>query len=278
MPANGRQPFIINNNDLRVIDYRNKDLEDKTMAFLESTWNLFTNNWEVFLRGAWTALLLAIIGTICGTLIGFFIGIMHTVPKRKKSFKTVVLKVFNFLLTAYVEIFRGTPMMVQAMVVFYGLVYLGIDIDRFVAASLVISLNTGAYMAEYVRGGIVSIDKGQFEAAQAIGMNHLQTMIYVVIPQVARNILPATGNQFVMNIKDSSVLSVISVVELFFTSNSIAGSNYKYIEAFFIATVLYFIMTFAVTRFLLLFEKKMDGPESFKVELITGNKLEKDGE
>ena len=248
------------------------------MAFLQSAWDLFLNNWEVFLRGAWTALLLAIIGTICGAFIGFFIGIMHTIPQRKKSVKTVLLKIFNFILTAYVEIFRGTPMMVQAMVVFYGLVYLGIDIDRFLAASIVISLNTGAYMAEYVRGGIVSIDKGQFEAAQAIGMNHLQTMVHIVIPQVARNILPATGNQLVMNIKDSSVLSVISVVELFFTANSVAGSNYRYIEAFLIATVLYFIMTFTATRILLLFEKRMDGKEAFKVELITGNKLEKDGE
>ena len=248
------------------------------MAFLQSAWDLFLNNWEVFLRGAWTALLLAIIGTICGALIGFIIGIMHTIPQRKLSVKTVFLKIFNFILTAYVEIFRGTPMMVQAMVVFYGLVYLGIDIDRFLAASIVISLNTGAYMAEFVRGGIVSIDKGQFEASQAIGMNHLQTMVHIVLPQVARNILPATGNQLVMNIKDSSVLSVISVVELFFTANSVAGSNYRYIEAFFIATILYFIMTFTATRILLLFEKKMDGKESYKVELITGNKLEKDGE
>ncbi len=248
------------------------------MGFIESAWSLFTNNWELFLRGAWTALLLALIGTVCGTLIGFFIGIMHTIPQRKLSVKTVFLKIFNFILTAYVEIFRGTPMMVQAMVVFYGLVYLGIDIDRFLAASIVISLNTGAYMAEFVRGGIVSIDKGQFEASQAIGMNHLQTMVHIVLPQVARNILPATGNQLVMNIKDSSVLSVISVVELFFTANSVAGSNYRYIEAFFIATILYFIMTFTATRILLLFEKKMDGKESYKVELITGNKLEKDGE
>lgn len=247
------------------------------MAFLESSWQLFLNNWEVFLRGAWTALIIALIGTVFGALIGFFIGIMHTIPQRVKNAKTIVLKVFNFILTCYVEIFRGTPMMVQAMVVFYGLVYLGIDIDRFLAACIVISLNTGAYMAEYVRGGIVSIDKGQFEAAQAIGMNHLQTMIHIVIPQVARNILPATGNQLVMNIKDSSVLSVISVVELFFTANSVAGSNYRYLEAFFIASVLYFTMTFTVTRILLMFEKKMDGPDSYKVELITGNAI-KDGE
>lgn len=247
------------------------------MAFLESSWQLFMDNSEVFIRGAYTALIIALIGTVFGALIGFFIGIMQTIPMRKNNAKKWILKVFNFILTCYVEVFRGTPMMVQAMVVFYGLVYIGIDIDRFLAASIVISLNTGAYMAEYVRGGIVSIDKGQFEAAQAIGMTHLQTMIHVVIPQVARNILPATGNQLVMNIKDSSVLSVISVVELFFTANSVAGSNYRYLEAFFIASVLYFIMTFTVTRILLVFEKKMDGPDSFKVELITGNTI-KDGE
>lgn len=196
----------------------------------------------------------------------------------KKSFKTYALKTINFILTCYVELFRGTPMMVQAMVVFYGLYAIDIQLNRFVAGLIVISLNTGAYMAEYVRGGIVSIDKGQYEASEAIGMNHFQTMFYIILPQVARNILPATGNQLVMNIKDSSVLSVISVVELFFTTNSVAGSTYRYAEAFLIACVLYFIMTFTVTRILLWFEKKMDGPDSYRVELVTGNKPIKDGE
>lgn len=248
------------------------------MPFIESLWNIFSNNWEVFLRGAWTALILAVLGTILGALIGFFIGIMHTIPLQKRSFKTFVLKFINFLLTAYVEIFRGTPMMVQAMVVFYGLYAIDIQLDRFIAGLLVISLNTGAYMAEYVRGGIVSIDKGQYEASQAIGMSHFQTMVYIILPQVARNILPASGNQLVMNIKDSSVLSVISVVELFFATNSIAGSTFKYFEPFFIACVLYFTMTFIVTRFLLWIEKKLDGPDSYKVELVTGNKPVKEAD
>lgn len=248
------------------------------MSFLETVWNIFQNNWDLFLRGAWIALILAILGTIFGAIIGFFIGVMHTIPLQKKSFKTYALKTINFILTCYVELFRGTPMMVQAMVVFYGLYAIDIQLNRFVAGLIVISLNTGAYMAEYVRGGIVSIDKGQYEASEAIGMNHFQTMFYIILPQVARNILPATGNQLVMNIKDSSVLSVISVVELFFTTNSVAGSTYRYAEAFLIACVLYFIMTFTVTRILLWFEKKMDGPDSYRVELVTGNKLIKDGE
>lgn len=256
MPADGRQPFSIK----IIISYINNINKDRNGGQGDGIFRIIME------------LVYGQLGFICtrrmdSTALGNYRDNLRNADRifhrdyahnstTQKNIKSALLKVVNFILTAYVEVFRGTPMMVQAMVVFYGLVYLGIDIDRFLAASIVISLNTGAYMAEYVRGGIVSIDKGQFEAAQAIGMNHLQTMIHIVLPQVARNILPATGNQFVMNIKDSSVLSVISVVELFFTANSIAGSNYKYIEAFFIATVLYFIMTFTVTRFLLLFEKR----------------------
>lgn len=118
-------------------------------------------------------------------------------------------------------------------------------------------------MAEIVRGGIISIDKGQFEAAHAIGMNHIQTMSNVVLPQVIRNILPATGNEFVINIKDTSVLNVISVTELYFQTKSIAGNNFRYFEAFFVACIIYFIMTFTVTRILRYIERRMDGPESY---------------
>lgn len=238
------------------------------MSF-ETIISILQNNWPMFLRGAYITLAIAVISTIIGAFIGFFIGIMHTIPTAKRSVKSVLLKVINFILSVYVEIFRGTPMMVQAMVVFYVLYAYGIELDRFIAALVVVGLNTGAYMAEIVRGGIVSIDKGQYEAAQAIGMNHFQTMIFVVLPQVARNILPATGNQLVMNIKDTSVLSVISVTELFFQTKSIAGANFKYAESFAIACLIYLIMTFIATRLLRLMEKKLDGPDSYKVENTT---------
>ncbi len=132
-------------------------------------------------------------------------------------------------------------------------------------------------MAEIVRGGIVSVDKGQFEAAQAIGMNHFQTMMNVVLPQVVRNILPATGNQFVINIKDTSVLNVISVSELYFLTKSVAGNNFRYFESFFVACVLYFVMTFIVTRILLYLERKLEGPDNYTMmlgeESPTANKL-----
>ena len=143
--------------------------------------------------------------------------------------------------------------------------------DRIAAAIFIVSINTGAYMAEIVRGGIVSVDKGQFEAAHAIGMNHIQTMINVVLPQVIRNILPATGNQFVINIKDTSVLNVISVTELYFQTKSIAGNNFRYFESFLVACIIYFIMTFTVTRILRYIERKLDGPDNY---MMSGNQMQ----
>ena len=225
---------------------------------------ILSEYWPMFLRGAGITLLISIIGTIIGSLIGLLIGVIRTVPMPERGIKRILLKVGNGVLASYIEFFRGTPMIVQAMVIFYGTALaFGIHMDRLFAAIFIVSINTGAYMAEIVRGGIISVDRGQFEAAHAIGMNHLQTMFNVVLPQAIRNILPATGNEFVINIKDTSVLNVISVTELYFQTKSVAGNNFRYFEAFFVACIIYFIMTFTVTRILRYLERKMDGPESY---------------
>lgn len=227
--------------------------------------NILQDYWPQLLKGAGVTLAIAIISTIIGALIGFFIGVMHTIPTKKRSVKSIILKIFNAILTCYVELFRGTPMIVQAVVVFYGLAAYGLVLDTFVAGVIVVALNTGAYMAEIVRGGIISIDKGQYEAAQAVGMNHFQTMIYIIIPQVFRNSLPATGNQLVMNIKDSAVLNVISVSELFFLTKSIQGSIFRTAEPFLVACIIYLIMTITATQILRYFERKLDGNNSYQV-------------
>ncbi len=233
---------------------------------------IITNNWPMFIRGAGMTLLISIVGTLIGSLIGLIVGVIRTIPIPERGIKKTLLKTINIILSVYIEFFRGTPMIVQAMVIYYGsAAAFGIDINRIVAGLFIVSINTGAYMSEIVRGGIVSIDKGQFEAAQAIGMNHFQTMTNVVLPQVIRNILPATGNEFVINIKDTSVLNVISVSELFFQTKSIAGNNFRYFESFFVACILYFIMTFTVTRILRYLEKKIDGPENY---IIAGNQMQ----
>lgn len=220
--------------------------------------------WPMFLRGAGVTLLISIIGTIIGFIIGLIIGVIRTVPMPEKGIKKYILKIINAILAIYIEVFRGTPMIVQAMVIYYGSKQaFNLDMSPLFAGIFIVSINTGAYMAEIVRGGIVSIDKGQFEAAYAIGMSHSQTMINVVLPQAIRNILPATGNEFVINIKDTSVLNVIAVTELFFQTKSVSGINYKYFETFFIASVIYLFMTFIVTRILRYIERKMDGPENY---------------
>lgn len=234
--------------------------------------SIVADHWPAFLKGAGITLLIALVGTIVGAIIGLFIGIIRTIPIPDKGVKRVLLKTVNVIFSIYIEVFRGTPMMVQAMVVFYGMAMaFGVHLDRLWAAFFIVSINTGAYMAEIVRGGIISIDKGQFEAAQALGMNHWQTMIHVVLPQVIRNILPATGNEFVINIKDTSVLNVISVSELFFVTNTIAGVNFRFFEAFFVASLIYLVMTFTVTRILRYFERKLDGPDTY---ILAGNQMQ----
>jgi len=227
----------------------------------------------MFLRGAGVTLYISIIGTIVGAIIGLIIGTIRTIPLPDNKPKRAILKVINTLLSMYVEVFRGTPMIVQAMVIYYGsLMLFNIDMNKIFAGLFIVSINTGAYTAEIVRGGIISVDKGQFEASHAIGMNHIKTMLYVVLPQVVRNILPAMGNEFVINIKDSSVLNVISVTELFYQTSSVTGSVFRFFEPFLIASIIYLVMTLTVTRILRFFEKKMDGPENFNV--IPGNQMQ----
>lgn len=229
----------------------------------------------IFLKGAGVTLLLALVGTFIGCIIGFVVGAIQTIPIEQNagSLKRYFYSAVKWVLNAYVEIFRGTPMIVQAMVVYYGSMSMfGIDMSAMFAGFLVVSINTGAYMAETVRGGINSLDPGQTEAATAIGMNHYQTMWCVVLPQALRNIMPQIGNNLIINIKDTSVLNVISVTELYFSSKSAAGVYYKYFEVFFITCVIYFIMTFTVSRILRWFEGKMDGRSDY--QLVTYDPLQ----
>ncbi len=229
---------------------------------------LLEKYWPLFLSGAANTLLIAVVGTAAGFAIGLLVAIVRTLSLRRGSgmFRRAALAAAKGLLSAYIEIFRGTPMIVQAMVAYYGASqYLGLNIPAMTAAFVVVSVNTGAYMAEIVRGGILSIDKGQAEAAVAVGMSHWQMMTGVILPQAIRNILPSVANEFVVNIKDSSVLNVISVTEVFFMSKSAAGTYYKYFEVFFITAVIYFILTFTFTRLLRLLERRLSGSGSYTV-------------
>lgn len=236
-------------------------------TFFSRIGNIIKTYYLSILKGVGYTILVAIVGTIVGLFIGLLIGMYRTLDAPKNKFLAVLKKIGDFILSAYIEIFRGTPMMVQAMVIFWGfaLINNGSTMNVTLAGLIIVSINTGAYMAEIVRGGIISIDKGQFEGAQAIGMTHSQTMWNIVLPQVLRNIMPSVANEFVINIKDTSVLNVIGFTELFFYGKSIALNTYAIFETYLVVAAIYFVLTFTITRILRLIEKKMDGKKDYQI-------------
>ncbi len=247
------------------------------MTFFTQVWEILTTYYSFFLKGVGMTLLISLIGTVAGLLIGLLTGIIRTTPFSKNKFIRAFHKVINGIIAVYIEVFRGTPMMVQAMVIYWGFAFMngGQTLPLIPAGIFIVSINTGAYMAEIVRGGILSIDKGQFEGAYSVGMTHFQAMLYVVIPQVMRNILPSVSNEFVINIKDTSVLNVIGVAELYFMAGKIIYINLEIFQTYTIVCVLYFIMTFSVTRILRAFEKKLSGSENYT---ICGSQSDPDAE
>lgn len=227
-------------------------------------WSKYGNQ---ILSGIGNTVLISIIGTLIGLVIGLLNGVIRTMPDAKSAFARGLMRVVNFIINAYVEVFRGTPMMVQAMIIYWGYAYMngGASLPLIPAGIAIVSINTGAYITEIVRGGIISIDKGQFEGAMSIGMSHFSTMIHIIIPQVMRNILPSVSNEFVVNIKDTSVLNVIGVTELYFYAASAAKNSYKIFASYLIACAIYFCLTFTITRILRLIEKKIEGKANYTV-------------
>lgn len=238
------------------------------VGFFAAVGNILSKYWLWLLKGIGYTLLVSLISTVVGLLIGILIGVYRTMPTPKNKVAAVFKKIGDWLLSAYIEIFRGTPMMVQAMVIFWGFALLngGNTLDPIFAGFIIVSVNTGAYMAEIVRGGIISVSKGQTEGAHAIGMSHFQTMRYVVLPQALRNILPSVANEFVINIKDTSVLNVIGFTELFFQAKSIVSINFNTFATYLLVAAIYFVLTFTVTRILRYVEKRMDGKKDYTVQ------------
>ena len=211
-----------------------------------------------FLRGAGNTMLLALTGTIVGFIIGLAVGYVRAYPVEKGRLSYWPLKLVRTLLGVYIEIFRSTPMMVQAMVIFYGMSgVFHIYMNPLLAGFVIVSINTGAYLSEIVRGGIQSVDPGQLEGALAIGMTYGQAMLHVVLPQAIRNILPALGNEFITVIKESSVVSVIGIADLMFRTNGVKAKTYNTLECLFVAAILYFVTTFFFSKLVSLTERRM---------------------
>ena len=249
-------------------------LADASEGVLSKLWSDVAKLWNdaapQYLKGAKDTLLLAVVATAVGCLIGLLCGILQTLKYSKGDFvlKKAVIWIVKIVVRVYVEVFRGTPMILQAVFIYFGLPYLtgnSMRFDVITAAYVVVSINTGAYMAETVRGGILSIDKGQTEGAMAIGMNHFQTMVKVILPQTLRNIIPQIGNNLIINIKDTSVMFIIGYAELFAAHKAYVGATYLYFPSALVTMIIYLIMTVVCSLLLRLWEHLMDGPENFNL-------------
>lgn len=239
--------------------------------------SLMSKYGTVYLDGIGSTLLLAVVATLIGCIIGFICGILQTIPytKNDSPLKRFFLGLIRVIIRIYVEVFRGTPMILQAVFIYYGVPYFsGMKVqftNIWSVAILVVSINTGAYMAESVRGGILSIDPGQSEAAKAIGMTHLQTMTNIILPQALRNIMPQIGNNFIINVKDTSVMFIIGFTEFFAVHKMAAGATFKYFPSATVEMIGYLCMTLVASFLLRKVEKHMDGADSY--ELVNTDQL-----
>ena len=242
---------------------------EKLAQLFQDVVQLWDKYHVMYLNGIKNTLILALVATVIGCLIGLVCGVLNTIPYTKNDPwpKRFLLKLLRVIIRIYVEVFRGTPMVLQAVFVYYGLPYFTDNAVKFTsmwtAAILIVSINTGAYMAESVRGGIISIDPGQTEGAKAIGMTHVQTMTSVIMPQALRNIMPQIGNNYIINVKDTSVMFIISFTEFFAAHRYIVGVNNMYFPSAAIEMVGYLTMTLLASLLLRWVEKRMDGSDSY---------------
>ena len=226
------------------------------MQFLITMKDLVVRYHSFFLEGVGNTLIIAVFTVLFGTILGVLMAMA-----RMSKFKPL-----KWLATAYIEFFRGTPLMVQLMFIFYGLPMIGVtfptvsfipDFDRFAAGVVAMSLNSCAYVAEIIRSGIQAVDAGQMEAARCLGFHHREAMVLVILPQAVRNILPALGNEFVTIIKESSIVSVISIADLMFRAKGIIAKTYNSLECLAVVAIIYFILTFLGGRLIALMERRM---------------------
>ena len=244
---------------------------DKLIQLSADIVKLWTKYGDSYIVGMRNTLILALAATAIGCVIGFVCGVLNTIPYSKNDPlpKRFILKLVRVIVRLYVEVFRGTPMVLQAVFMYYGLPYFTDNALKFtniwVAALVVVSINTGAYMAESVRGGIISIDPGQTEGAKAIGMTHVQTMTNVILPQAIRNIMPQIGNNFIINVKDTSVMFIIGFPDFFAAHRAAVGASYLYFPSATVEMVGYLTMTLLASFILRWVEKLMDGNSSYEL-------------
>ena len=221
------------------------------------TFSFLKTYYPLYIEGAFTTVLVSLFTVFIGT----FIGIMFALMKLSK------FKVVRAISSTYIEIVRGTPILVQVFIWYFGItsvinipdIYLGnLELSRLIPGALALALNSGAYVAEIIRAGILAVDKGQTEAAESLGMKKAMIMRFIIMPQAIKNILPAIGNEFVVLIKESSILYAIGIQELMAKTTTIQSSTFQPVAPLIVVSVIYFILTFSLSRLIGLFERRLN--------------------
>ena len=245
-----------------TIAYLFKGLFYLLSLILPSTFTtVITKFGNMFINGIRITLTISLFGTIMGLILAIFLASIRTIKFKKSDnkFKKVFIYIIWKIIDIYVTVFRGTPMMVQAMIIYYGLVGI-LHFTPEDAALLIVSINTGAYLTEVMKKGIEGVDDGQKEAALSLGLTPFKTLLFIVMPQAIKNQMASIGNEFVINIKDTSVLNVIGCAEMYFVLKTSAASDYSYMETMVVGAFIYLILTLSITKILSVIDKKLGAP------------------
>lgn len=239
-----------------IKEVKDKGLIDKYMTNAANAMNddsgFISKYGSFFLKGIKITILISLIGVALGSILGAFVALM----------KLSKIKIISWIASIYIEILRGTPMLVQVFIVFFGITAaLGLDISALVCGTIALVINSSAYIAEIIRAGINAVDKGQMEAARSLGLNYRQTMKSVIMPQAIKNILPALGNEFVTLIKESSIVSTIGVGEIMFNAQVVQGISFDPFTPLIVAATLYFVLTFVLTRIMNMIEGRLNASD-----------------
>lgn len=249
-------PKLLSQINKTIKEVKDKGLIDKYMTNAANAMNddsgFISKYGSFFLKGIKITILISLIGVALGSILGAFVALM----------KLSKIKIISWIASIYIEILRGTPMLVQVFIVFFGITAaLGLDISALVCGTIALVINSSAYIAEIIRAGINAVDKGQMEAARSLGLNYRQTMKSVIMPQAIKNILPALGNEFVTLIKESSIVSTIGVGEIMFNAQVVQGISFDPFTPLIVAAALYFVLTFVVTRIMNMIEGRLNASD-----------------
>ncbi|HIH7702972.1 TPA: ABC transporter permease subunit [Staphylococcus aureus] len=249
-------PKLLSQINKTIKEVKDKGLIDKYMTNAANAMNddsgFISKYGRFFLKGIKITILISLIGVALGSILGAFVALM----------KLSKIKIISWIASIYIEILRGTPMLVQVFIVFFGITAaLGLDISALVCGTIALVINSSAYIAEIIRAGINAVDKGQMEAARSLGLNYRQTMKSVIMPQAIKNILPALGNEFVTLIKESSIVSTIGVGEIMFNAQVVQGISFDPFTPLLVAAALYFVLTFVLTRIMNMIEGRLNASD-----------------